>query len=55
MTTGRKNHEYQNDKAENPRNWLHSADIISVNDTKDVGEDHWRHIFTDGSKREQGM
>ena len=55
MTTGRKNQEYQIDKAENPRNWLHPADIVSVNDTKDDGEDQLWHIFTDGSKREQGV
>jgi hypothetical protein len=39
MTTGRNNQEYQIDKAENQRNWLHPADIVSVNDTKDDGED----------------
>jgi hypothetical protein len=54
-TTGRKNHEQQIDKAENPRNWLHPADIISVNDTKDVGKDQLWHIFTGGSKSEQGV
>jgi len=39
MTRGRKNQEYQIDKAENPRNWLHPADTVSVNNTKDDGED----------------
>jgi ribonuclease HI len=55
LTKGRKNLEYQIDKAKNPRNWLHPADIISVNDTKDDGEDQLWHIFTDGSKSEQGV
>jgi hypothetical protein len=53
MTTGRKNQEYHIDKAENPRNWLHPADKVSVNNTKDNGEDQLWHIFTDGSKSEQ--
>jgi hypothetical protein len=52
ITTGRST---QIDKAENPRNWLHPADIVSVNDTKDEGEEHWWNIFTDGSKSEQGL
>jgi hypothetical protein len=30
MTTRRKNQEYRTDKAENPRNWLHPADIVRV-------------------------
>ena len=55
MTTGRKNQEYQTDKAQNPRNWPHPADTVSVNDTKDDGEDQLWHIFTDGSKSEQGV
>ena len=55
MSTGRKNLEYQIDKAENPRNWLHPADRICVNDTKDDGEEQLWHIFTDGSKSEQGV
>jgi ribonuclease HI len=54
MTRGRKNQEYQIGKTENPRNWLHPADIVSV-DTKDDGEDQLWHIFTDGSKSEQGV
>jgi hypothetical protein len=39
ITTGRKNQEYQIDKAENPRKWLHPADIrvVSVNDTQEDG------------------
>jgi hypothetical protein len=40
ITTGRSTQKYQIDKAETPRNWLHSADIVSVNDTKDEGEEH---------------
>jgi ribonuclease HI len=55
MTTASKNQGYQNDKAENPRNWLHPADIVSVNNTKDNGEDQLRYIFTDGSRSEQGV
>ena len=55
ITTRRSAQKYQIDKAENPRNWLHSADIVSVNDTKDEGEEHWWNIFTDGSKSEQGV
>jgi hypothetical protein len=35
ITTGTSTQKYQIDKAENPRNWLHSADIVSVNDTND--------------------
>ena len=54
-TTGRNNQKYQTDKAENPRNWLHPADIVSNNDTKDGGEEQLWHIFTDGSKSEQGL
>ena len=38
ITTGRNDQKYQIDKAENPRNWLHPADIVSVNDTKDGEE-----------------
>ena len=55
ITTGRSTEKYQVDKAENPRNWLHLADIVSVNYTKDEGEEHWWNIFTDGSKSEQGV
>jgi hypothetical protein len=54
ITKRGKKQEYQSDKAENPRNWLHPADIVSVNDTKDDEEQLW-HIFTDGSKSEKGM
>jgi hypothetical protein len=52
ITTGRKNQEYQIDKAENPRNWLHPADIVGINDIQEDGEDQLWHIFTDGSKSE---
>ena len=55
ITTGRCIQKYQIDKAENPRNWLHPADIVSVNDTKDEGEEHLWNIFTGGSKSEQGV
>jgi hypothetical protein len=55
ITTGRNNQEYQIDKAENPRKWLHPADTVSVNNTKDDGEEQLWHIFTDGSKCEQGV
>jgi hypothetical protein len=41
ITIGRSAQKYQIDKAENPRNWLHPADISSVNNTKDGGEEHW--------------
>jgi hypothetical protein len=34
ITTRRCIQKYQIDKAENPRNWLHSADIVSVNDKR---------------------
>ena len=46
---------YSQGETENPRNWLHLADIVSVNYTKDEGEEHWWNIFTDGSKSEQGV
>jgi len=52
VATGRYIQKYQIDKAENRRNWLHLADIVSV-DTKDEGineETIIIHIFTDGSK-----
>ena len=35
ITKGRTNQNHHIDKAENPRNWLHPADIASVNDKKD--------------------
>jgi hypothetical protein len=35
ITTGGINHKYHVDKAANPRNWLHPADIVSVRDTKE--------------------
>jgi hypothetical protein len=54
-TTGRKNQEYQIDRAENPRNWIHPANTVSVNDTEDDGEDHLWRIYTDGSRSEQGV
>jgi len=55
ITPGRSTQKYQIDKAENPRNWLHPADIVSVNDPKDEGEEHWWNMLTDGSKSEQGV
>jgi ribonuclease HI len=55
ITTGRSNQKYQTDKAVNPRYWLHPADIVSINDTKDDGEESLWQIFTDGSKSEQGV
>jgi hypothetical protein len=36
--TTKSTQKYQIDKAENPRNWLHPADIVSV-DTKNGDED----------------
>ena len=50
IATGRNNKNYQIDKEENPRNWLHSEGIFSVNDTKDDGVERLWHNFTDGSK-----
>jgi hypothetical protein len=50
ITTGRYIQKYQIDKAENPRTWFHPADIVSVIDTKDEGEEHLWNIFTDGNK-----
>ena len=55
ITTERCIQKYQIDKAETPRNWLHPADIVIVNDAKDEGEKHLWNIFTDGSKSEQGV
>ena len=55
ITKGRNNQKYQIDNAENPRNWLHPADIFSCNYTKDDGEGQSWQIFTDGSKSEQGV
>ena len=53
--TGRKNQKYQIDRVENPRNWLHPADTISINNTEyDDGVQMWQ-IFTDGSKGEKGV
>ena len=43
------------DIAEKPRNWLHPADIASVNDIKEDGEESFWQIYTDGSKSEQGV
>jgi len=34
---------------------LASSCGVSVNDTKDEGEEHWWNSFTDGSKSEQGV
>ena len=55
ITTGRNNQKYQTDKEKNPRNWLYPADIVSVNNTEDDGEERLWQIFTDGSKIEQGV
>jgi ribonuclease HI len=55
ITTGRRNQGYQIDKAENPRNWIHPTDIVSVNDTTDDSKDQLWHIFTEGSKSKQGV
>jgi hypothetical protein len=55
ITTGRNIQKYQIDKVENPRNRLHPADIVSINNTKDDGEEQLWHIFIDGSKSEQGV
>jgi ribonuclease HI len=55
ITTGRINQKYQINKAVNPRNWPHPADILSVSDAKDDGEESLWQVFTDGSKSEQGV
>ena len=55
ITTGRTNQNHHIDKAENPRNWLHPADIASVNDKKDDSMESLWQVFTDGSKSEQGV
>jgi ribonuclease HI len=61
ITTGRIIQKYQRDKEENPRNWLHPADTLKVNDsaakTTDDREDskHNIHVYTDGSKSEHGV
>jgi ribonuclease HI len=57
ITTGRNNQKFQIDEAEKPRNWLHPAGIRvdSVNDTTEDGEEPFWHIYTDGSKSEQGV
>jgi hypothetical protein len=55
--TGRNNQKYQFDNIENPRKLLHPVDITCVDthdDTQDDVEQLW-HIFTDGSKSEQGV
>jgi hypothetical protein len=54
ITTGRSTQKYQIDEAENPSNWLHPVDIVSVNDIKD-GDEHCWNIFTDGSKSKQEL
>ena len=43
------------DEAEKPRNWLHPADIDSIKDIKEDGEEPFWQIDTDGSKSEQGV
>jgi len=59
--TGRIIQKYQIDKEENPRNWLHPADTVKVNDiaseTTDDREDskHNIHVYTDGSRSEHGV
>jgi hypothetical protein len=55
ITKRRNNHIYQIDKAENPRNWLHIAEAVRVNDTQDDRVGQLWHKFTDGSKCEQGV
>jgi hypothetical protein len=50
ITTGRITLKYQIDKPENTRNWLNPADIVSLHDTKDEGDEHWWNIFTDGQR-----
>ena len=55
IITGRNKQKCQIDKAENPRNWLHPADIASVFDTIDDYDEPLWQIFTDGSKSEQGV
>jgi ribonuclease HI len=37
----------------NPRNWLHPANLVSVEDTKGDGEETLWQIFTDDSNSEQ--
>jgi ribonuclease HI len=39
----------------NPKNWLHSADIVSINDTKDDSKESLWQVFRDGSKSELGV
>ena len=57
IKTGINIEKYQIHKEENPRNWLHPADTVKVNDiaaeTTDDREDskHNIHVYTDGSKR----
>src|SRR5215510_7297793 len=53
ITTGRTNQNHHTDKADNPRNWLHPADIASVNDKKDDSMESLWQVFTDGNKSEQ--
>jgi hypothetical protein len=55
ITTGRIDQEHQIDKAVNPKNWIHPAVIISINDTMDDSEESLWQVFTNGSKSEQGM
>jgi hypothetical protein len=55
-TTGRSTQQYQLDIEENPRDWLHPADTVTVKgttvETTDRSEDrnHSIHIYTDGNK-----
>ena len=55
IMTGRNNQKYQLDVAEKPRNWLHPADIVSVNNIKEDSAESFWQINTDGFKREQGV
>ena len=55
ITTGRYNKKYQTDKEDNPSSWLHPADMFSLNNTKEEGEEYLWHNFTSGSKSEKGV
>jgi len=55
ITTGINTQKYRIDKAETPINWLHPADVVSVNDTKDEGEENWWNNFTDGRMNKKGV
>ena len=55
ITTGRSIQKFQMDEAEKPRNWQHPADIDSIKDIKEDGEEPFWQIYTDGSKSDQGV